>query len=67
MTRLIAAVAVAAALAAPVRAADPGPIARLIGLEMLRIEMVEQNRLHQLEIDWTPPGYFMVGYPVRVG
>jgi hypothetical protein len=44
---------------ASVHAAEPGEMARQIGLEMLRD--------HMLRIDWTPPGYFMVGYTVRVG
>jgi len=43
----------------PVHAAESDEIARRIGLEMLRE--------HMLRIDWTPPGYFMVGYTVRVG
>ena len=39
------------------------PITRQIGLEILKEKMIEHNR----SINWTPPGYFLVGYTVRVG
>lgn len=43
-------------------AADEFEITRQIGLDMLR-----QRMLQHRAIDWTPPGYFLVGYTVRVG
>ena len=42
--------------------AEPDGITRLIGLEMLRIRMIEQRG-----IDTQPAGYQGVGYAVRVG
>lgn len=51
----------------PVRAAEPDELTRAIGLEMLRQRMIEQRVEQARSIDWTPPGYFMVGYPVRIG
>lgn len=47
---------------APVRAAEPDYITRLIGMEMLRVRMLEQRA-----IDAQPVGYHGVGYDVRVG
>lgn len=47
-------------------AADESEITRQIGLDMLRQRMLEQIELRRA-IDWTPPGYFLVGYTVRVG
>lgn len=47
-------------------AADEHEITRQIGLDMLRQRMIEQIEQRRA-IDWTPPGYFLVGYTVRVG
>ncbi len=57
----IAAIAVTAAIS-PARAAEPDGITRLIGLEMLRVRMLEQRAL-----DRQAPGYWGVGYDVRIG
>lgn len=46
----------------PARVAEPDAITRLIGLEMLRVRMLEQRAL-----DTQPAGYQGVGYDVRVG
>ena len=47
-------------------AADESEITRQIGLDMLRQRMLQQIEQRRA-IDWTPPGYFLVGYTVRVG
>lgn len=47
-------------------AADESEITRQIGLDLLRQRMLERIE-QQRAIDWTPPGYFLVGYTVRVG
>lgn len=60
---ITAAIAVATALTInPARAAEPDGITRLIGLEMLRVRMLEQRA-----IDAQPAGYQGVGYDVRIG
>lgn len=59
---ILAAVLVTAAHAA--RAEEPDAITRLIGYDMLRQVMTDHINT---PIDWTPPGYFMIGYDVRVG
>jgi hypothetical protein len=59
----IAAFAIAAtSMASPARAAEPDGITRLIGLEMLRVRMLEQRA-----IDAQPAGHQGVGYDVRIG
>jgi hypothetical protein len=57
----IAALAVTAAIS-PARAAEPDGITRLIGLEMLRVRMLEQRA-----IDAQPAGHQGVGYDERIG
>lgn len=47
-------------------AADESEITRQIGLDLLRQRMIERIE-EQRAIDWTPPGYFLIGYTVRVG
>lgn len=47
-------------------AGEPSEITRQIGLDMLRQRMLEQIEQRRA-IDWTPPGYFLIGYTVRVG
>lgn len=59
MKTLTAAVAIALLMATAGHAAEPDAITRQLGLEQLR--------QHILEINYTPPGYFLVGYTVRVG
>lgn len=61
-TGLVVFAVTAAVMLAPVCAAEPDAIARAIGLDMLRTRMIEHRA-----VDWTPPGYFLVGYTVRVG
>lgn len=58
---LVIAMAIFSALFACTQAfaGEPDAIARQIGLEMLRD--------HMRSIDWTPPGYFQIGFTVRVG
>lgn len=46
----------------PALLGKPDPITRQIGLEMLRDVM--RDRINT-PINWTPPGYSMIGYPVR--
>lgn len=49
------------------RAGEPDEITRRIGLELLRERMIEWRADQARSINWEPPGYFLVGYPVRVG
>jgi hypothetical protein len=56
---------ICALLTAQVCAQEPDEIARQIGIEMLRHPMIEHIAEHKRSIDWTPPGYLMVGYIVR--
>ncbi len=59
----IAAFAIAAAVTiSPAHAAEPDAITRMIGLEMLRVRMLEQRA-----VDRQAPGYWGVGYDVRIG
>lgn len=64
MKLLVAAAVSAAAVVGPARADEPDAITRQIGLDMLRRLMLERC---STPVDWQPPGYFLVGYDVRVG
>lgn len=63
MKAMLRATLIALALTAPAQAAgEPDAITRQIGLDMLRQRMLE--RIH---IDHQAPGYWGVGYDVRIG
>ena len=63
MTKIALVGAAILTMASPVQSADVDQITRQIGLEILRERMIEHNR----SINWTPPGYFNIGFVVRVG
>lgn len=48
-------------------APEPDAITRQIGLEILKHRMIEHRAQQIRSINWTPPGYFLIGYTVRVG
>lgn len=48
-------------------AAEPDAITRQLGLEMLRTRMLERCEQQRRAIDWQAPGYWGVGYNVRIG
>ena len=54
-------------MVAPVRAEGPDAVTRQIGLEMLRVRMIEQRAEQARSINWTPPGYHLAPFTVRVG
>ena len=51
----------------PARADEPDAVTRQIGLEMLRVRMIEQRAEQARSINWTPPGYHLAPFTVRVG
>lgn len=54
-------------LSGTARAGEVDEVTRQIGLDILRTRMIELRSEQLREIDRDPPGYFWIGYTVRVG